>query len=113
VSKDDAEELRKEYDLLNKDVEAYNNAEENYAKASKEKWDNIGQGIAQAGQLVTGAGVAMSVFGGILSSLGLEEAGELLSQIGNFAMIAGTAISSLGPVITGIVGKLVVGGMSA
>jgi hypothetical protein len=55
----------------------------------------------------------MSVFGGILSSLGLEEAGELLSQIGNFAMIAGTAIFSLGPVVTGLVGKLVEGGMSA
>jgi hypothetical protein len=49
-----------------------------------------------------GFGAALSAFGGILSSLGLEEAGEAITSIGNGIMIAGSAISALGPVITAV-----------
>lgn len=61
---------------------------------------------------ITGAGVAMSAVGGILQSMGLEEAGDFFTTIGNGAIMAGSAISALGPVVTGIVGKLVAGGLS-
>jgi MFS family permease len=44
--------------------------------------------------------------------LGLEESGELISKIGQYAVLAGTALTTLGPIITGIVGKLVAGGLS-
>jgi hypothetical protein len=40
--------------------------------------------------------MALSVFGGLLSSMGLEKWGEAFVKLGNGAMIAGTIITGLG-----------------
>jgi hypothetical protein len=40
--------------------------------------------------------MGMSAIGGILSSLGLEEAGEAFTTLGNSAMIAGVVVTGLG-----------------
>jgi hypothetical protein len=61
---------------------------------------------------MTGAGMAVSAIGGIMSSLGLEEVGEVLSGIGNVIMIIGSGVSALGPLVTKLVGTLVAGGVS-
>jgi hypothetical protein len=46
-----------------------------------------------------GLGAGISALGGILSSLGLEEAGEAFAAIGNWIMIAGGAITAVVPLI--------------
>jgi hypothetical protein len=48
--------------------------------------------------------MGISLIGGLLSELGLEEVGEGFATVGNFVMIAGTALSGLG-VIVPIVAK--------
>jgi hypothetical protein len=40
--------------------------------------------------------------GGVLSSLGLEEAGEVISGIGNGIAIVGSALMAIPPIITTI-----------
>lgn len=88
-------------------------SQEIVGEAGKDTWEAIGQGVAQAGQAISGAGIAMATFGGILSSMGLEEAGDLFAKIGSYATIAGQGVSLLGPMIVKLVGTLVAGGISA
>jgi hypothetical protein len=45
LKKEDAEAVKKEYAELSEEVKEYENAETEYAKASKEKWSNISKGI--------------------------------------------------------------------
>jgi methionine synthase I (cobalamin-dependent) len=54
------------------------------------------------GSVVTGVGTGFAIFGGILSSLGLEEAGDAFSKIGGGIMIAGSAISAIIPMISAL-----------
>jgi cytochrome c oxidase assembly factor CtaG len=46
-----------------------------------------------------GVGVAASALGGILSSLGLEEAGEAFATFGNYAILAGTALMGVAQIL--------------
>ena len=85
---------------------------EDFEKAHKEMWDNITSGINKTAQAATNAGVAFSVFGGILSSMGFEEAGDAVAQLGNYLMLAGTAISTLSPLVTTFAKKLEKSGKS-
>lgn len=94
-----------------KGTEAYDNLQKKVLESGEKQWEAYGKSVAQAGQLVTGAGLAVSMLGSALKSAGLEA--EWLTKLGNWVTVAGGAISALGPVITKIVGKLVAGGKSA
>jgi hypothetical protein len=48
----------------------------------KKGWKELGTGIQEMGSAITSVGVGVSVFGGILASLGLEEEGENIAEIG-------------------------------
>jgi hypothetical protein len=106
------EEADKEIKKATEDVKMYDNWQKKLGEDGKDAWTNISDGVKSFGQSVTNAGIGLSLFGGILSSLGLEEAGDFFAKIGGFATIAGSAISSLGPLITGLIKKLVVGGIT-
>jgi uncharacterized membrane protein YcjF (UPF0283 family) len=100
VTGEEAENAKKQYAELNKEVQNYENAESNYEKASKKKWDNINSGISQAGQALTGLGVGLSMVGGLFGTLGLDGVNEAFALFGNVLMIAGTAISILLPIFS-------------
>jgi tetratricopeptide (TPR) repeat protein len=88
-------------------------AKEEYTKAGEESAKNMAEGFKYTAQAITNAGIAVSVFGGILGSLGFEEAGESVSWFGNLLTMVGTAASAIIPVIKTVSGVLVKGGLSA
>jgi hypothetical protein len=65
------------------------------------------------GETAISAGVGISMLGGLLSSLGLEEVGEGIAQFGNIITMAGTAIVTVIPIIKTLSSTLVKGGLSA
>lgn len=105
------EEADKEIKKATEDVKMYDDWQKKLGEDGKDAWTNISDGVKSFGQSVANAGIGLSLFGGILSSLGLEEAGDFFAKIGGFATVAGSAISSLGPLITSLVKKLVTGGI--
>ena len=105
-------EIKQEIDQLDKEIQGLSMSAEDFEKAHKEMWDNITSGINKTAQAATNAGVAFSVFGGILSSMGFEEAGDAVAQLGNYLMLAGTAISTLSPLVTTFAKKLEKSGKS-
>ena len=69
-------------------------------QAGQEGWGDIAKGIGEVGQTLSMAGVGLSMFGGLLSSLGLEEFGEALAKAGNYVTIFGTILSTLPAIFT-------------
>ena len=108
LSDKEISEREKKIESLKKEIEEYENAGAEYVKNTQQMWNSIGQGISQAGANLTNFGVAVSLVGGALSEMGLEDFGNGLAQVGQWATIAGTALSALGPIVTKG-GKLVQG----
>ena len=81
-------------------------------EAGYEGSKQLANGITKAGAAAMGLGVAFSVVGGVLSSLGLEEAGEVITSIGNGLMIVGSLLSALPPIITGVASVAKAAGIS-
>jgi phage-related minor tail protein len=54
----------------------------------------------------------MSMFGGVLSSLGLEEAGEAFSSLGQVITIVGGALTALGAIVPAVVSVLSAAGIT-
>ena len=96
----EAKELNKQLEQEKKNLKVLTDYQEKLGKDGKTAWQNVTDGIQQAGRAVTGLGTGLSVFGGILSSLGLEEAGNWFATFGNYVMIAGTALSVLTPIFS-------------
>ena len=65
------------------------------------------------GETAIAAGVGISMLGGLLQSMGLEEVGEGVSEFGNIITLAGTAIITIIPIIKTLSSALVTGGVSA
>ena len=82
----------------------YKKTEEKVHEASQKGWENVGQGISKMGAAITGAGVGISMLGGMISQLGLEELGEAMSWVGGIVTFVGGAFSILGMVLP-FVGK--------
>ena len=79
----------------------------------KEGTEQMAKGFAKMGEAAIGAGVGISMLGGLLSTLGLEELGEGVSWFGNMITMAGTAITAIIPIIKLLSTTLVTGGVSA
>ena len=62
------------------------------------------------GTSIATVGVGLSLFGSILSSLGLEEFGDSVSMVGNYVMMAGGALSTLGVLASAVSDKLIAKG---
>ena len=71
-------------------------------EAGKEGWAQVGKGIGQAGQALTGIGMGLSMIGGLLSSLGLETAGSVISDIGQGVVMLGGALMAIPPILSAI-----------
>ena len=99
LSKEEAETVKKDYADLSKKAAEYASAEANYAKASKEKWDNISKGIGSAAAAMMGMGTIISMVGGALSAAGFEEAGEAISTFGQWIMVAGSILMAFVPIL--------------
>lgn len=95
-------ELAAEQEKYNQSEADYNEHSQKFAKESQASWDAVGENISKAGAAVTGLGVGISMLGGLLSSLGLEEAGEVVTNIGNGIAIVGGLISFVGTALTAI-----------
>jgi hypothetical protein len=65
------------------------------------------------GETAIAAGVGISMLGGLLQSMGLEEVGEGVSEFGNIVTVAGTAVVTIIPIIKALSAALVTGGVSA
>ena len=105
------ENTKKTQDLIKTEKEL-GKVTDNISKNSKEGWKLIGEGLTQIGQTAVAAGVGLSLFGGILSSLGFEEAGEAIGVFGNAITLLGAGATILIPLMTKLVGVLVAGGIS-
>lgn len=93
-------EADKEVEKATQALQEYDKAQEELTAESQKGWAQIGEGIGQAGQALTGVGVTLSMVGGLLSSMGMEEAGEVISGIGQAITIVGTALSMIPPILT-------------
>lgn len=100
LSKEEADNAKKQYDQLIKKEEEYANAEAKFTEASKQKWDGVADRIGAVGQAVTTVGIGVSALGGIFSQLGLEQFGSVLSDIGTIITFVGTALMAIPPIIT-------------
>jgi hypothetical protein len=80
---------------------------------AKEGTEQMANGFAKMGEAAIGAGVGISMLGGLLSSLGLEEVGEGVAWFGNMITMAGTAVTAIIPVIKLLSAALVKGGISS
>ena len=107
-----ASQARKDYDKLGKEIEELEKKEKDFAKQSQEAWNQVGKGVQQAGSAVSGLGIGISMVGGLLSSLGLEEAGEGFAKFGTFVTFAGTAINGFGALIPVVAKVAVAAGIS-
>jgi drug/metabolite transporter (DMT)-like permease len=65
-------------------------------------WDQVSQGISKMSGAITAAGIGLSMFGGLLSSLGLEEFGEAVSWVGNAVTVLGGILTIIPPIIGAI-----------
>jgi hypothetical protein len=83
------------------------------AVVGKEGTEQMAKGFAKMGEAAIGAGVGISMLGGLLSSLGLEEVGEGVAWFGNMITMAGTAITAIIPIITLLNKVLVKGGLES
>ena len=89
---------------------AFNKLEKEYNKFAKstqytdeeikEINENATQGWKDISSAISTAGVSLSMFGGLLSSLGAEEAGEGIAKFGNFILMTGTAMSTVLPLFS-------------
>ena len=102
---------KKEIKGIDSELQGFSMTAQDAYEAQAAVWDNISSGVQKAGDTITNTGVAFSMFGGILSEMGLEEAGETITKIGNGITLAGSAVSLLGPMVTKLVSILVDGGM--
>lgn len=85
--------LQKEYDKF-ANITQYTDEEiDEINKNAKQGWNDISSAITEAG-------VAVSMFGGLLQSLGADKAGEGVAKFGNALMIAGTAMSTILPLVS-------------
>lgn len=98
---------------LNEELVLTKKEQQEVIAAGAEGWKQVGSGIQKAGECAIYAGTALSMMGGVLASLGLEEESDTLAAIGNWLIVIGTGASALGPIITTIVSKLVAGGVAA
>ena len=90
------------------------------ATVGKEGTEQMAKGFAKMGEAAIGAGVGVSMLGGLLSSLGssmsiswLEELGEGISAVGNSIAMVGTTITAIIPIITLLSKVIEKGGQSA
>ena len=81
-------------------LQEYTDAEEDLKTKSKGAWEGIAGGIGAAGEALTGVGMGVSMVGGLLSSMGLEEAGSVISDIGQAITMVGGALSIIPPILT-------------
>lgn len=93
-------EADKEIEAAKKSLKEYNDQQKKVFDASEGQWENIANGVGQVGQTLSTAGMGLSMFGGLLSSLGLEEFGEALAKAGNYVTIFGTILSTLPAIFT-------------
>ena len=77
-----------------------------YVIDNTEYWKAWQSTIKQTGKTITSTGVAVSLFGGILASLGLEEAGNNMAKFGQYVTMLGAATSTVGPLVVGMLGKI-------
>ena len=89
-----------EIEIAKKDLEAYDAIQREVVEEGKAQWEDYGDAIGQIGSNVTGLGVGISMIGGILTSLGLEEQGETLTEIGTVITFIGTALMAIPPILT-------------
>lgn len=124
---EDTEEYKKAYADLTKaqkDCAKYTNLTkeelDELAIVGKEGTEQMAKGFAKMGEAAIGAGVGISMLGGLLSSLGsslniswLEGVGEGISVVGNSIIMVGTAITAIIPIITLLSTVIKKGGQSA
>jgi hypothetical protein len=87
-------------------LQEYEETQDEFLDAGKEKWAGVGEAISKVGSTVTAVGAGVSMLGGIFSSLGLEEVGEGFATVGNWITIVGTGLTVLGPIVAGL-GKII------
>ena len=117
---ENTEEYKKAYaELTEAQKECAENADltkqelDEMATIGKEGTEQMATGFAKMGEAAIGAGVGISMLGGLLSSLGLEELGEGVSWFGNMITMAGTAVTAIIPIIKLLSTTLVTGGVSS
>ena len=117
ATKEDLAKARKDYHKANQDLNKSLNLTgeeiENLKKTELEGTEQMAKGFAKMGEAAIGAGVGVSMLGGLLSTLGLEELGEGVSWFGNMITMAGTAVTAIIPIIKLLSTTLVTGGVSA
>jgi hypothetical protein len=59
------------------------------------------------------AGTAVSMFGGLLSSLGLEQAGSIISDVGQGITMVGGALMAIPPLLTVITAHPIIAAITA
>ena len=82
------------------ELEAYDELQREAVKEWKAQWKDYGEAVSQVGSNMTSLGVGVSMFGGLLASLGLEEVGETITGIGTAITFIGTALSVIPPILT-------------
>ena len=107
ATKKQQEEASKNLQKAEDELVKYKKLEEEVQTASQKGWEQTGKSLQQVGTKISALGVGLSLVGGVLSELGLEEAGEVFAGLGNTIMIAGGAISALG-IIVPIVEKILI-----
>ena len=117
---EDTEEYKKAYaELIEAQKDCAENADltkkelDEMATIGKEGTEQMAKGFAKMGEAAIGAGVGISMLGGLLSSLGLEELGEGISWFGGMITMAGTAITAIIPIINLLSKVLVKGGIES
>lgn len=93
-------------------TEELNSAQENMSKMGQDSWEKMGQGIQKVGAAVTGIGVGLSMLGGWLESIGLEEFGEGMSKLGSVLTVVGAGISFIGMIAPPILSALTAQGFT-
>lgn len=69
---EEAEKARKEYESVTNEIEEYEAATKEATKNAGAAWKEVGQGVAQMGGLVAGAGIGISMLSASLEEMGVE-----------------------------------------
>ena len=93
-------ELKEELGVYKEQLKSAEQEQQEFLKESEGAWQQVTQGISQAGSALVGVGTGISMLGGYLQELGLEEFGEGLSWAGQVITIVGGALMAIPPIIS-------------
>lgn len=105
IDQSNAEEIKKvdaEIKKAEKDLKEYADYQTKLGEDGKTAWQNIGDSMQKASQAVSAVGMGVSMLGGILATLGLEEVGEGFAVVGNIVTALGGALMAIPPIISAI-----------